>query len=63
VTAADAAPPPPDGGQVDRDNPWPGLPSFRERDQEFFFGREAESEALRRIVMRDSARATVLFGR
>jgi len=63
VTAADAAPLPPDGGQVDRDNPWPGLPSFRERDQEFFFGREAESEALRRIVMRDSTRATVLFGR
>jgi WD40 repeat protein len=58
-----AGPPPADGGQVDRDNPWPGLPSFREQDQEFFFGREAETEALRRIVMRESTRATVLFGR
>ena len=58
-----SAPPPPDGGQVDHDNPWPGLPSFREQDQEFFFGREAESEALRRIVMRESTRVTVLFGR
>jgi WD40 repeat protein len=60
---AAAAPPPPDGGQVDRDNPWPGLPSFREQDQEFFFGREAESEALRRTVMREATRVTVLFGR
>ena len=41
----------------------PGLPSFREQDQEFFFGREAESEALRRTVMREATRVTVLFGR
>jgi WD40 repeat protein len=57
------APPAPDSGLVDRDNPWPGLPSFREQDQEFFFGREAETEALRRTVMRESTRLTVLFGR
>jgi WD40 repeat protein len=58
-----AGPLPADGGQVDHDNPWPGLPSFREQDQELFFGREAETEALRRVVMRESTRATVLFGR
>jgi WD40 repeat protein len=58
-----APPPPADGGQVDRENPWPGLPSFREQDQELFFGREAETESLRRTVMRESTRATVLFGR
>jgi WD40 repeat protein len=64
VTAAAPAPASPAaGGQVDRDNPWPGLPSFREQDQEFFFGREAEIEELRRTVMRESTRATVLFGR
>ncbi len=51
------------GGQVDRDNPWPGLPSFREQDQAFFFGREDEIEELRRTVMRESTRATVVYGR
>jgi WD40 repeat protein len=66
VAAEAPAPAPADGaagGQVDQDNPWPGLPSFREQDQEFFFGREAETETLRRTVMRESTRATVLFGR
>jgi WD40 repeat protein len=55
--------PPPDSGTVDHDNPWPGLSSFRERDQEFFHGREKESEELRRTVLREGARLTVLYGR
>lgn len=66
VAAEASAPAPADGadrGQVDQDNPWPGLPSFREQDREYFFGREAETETLRRTVMRESTRATVLFGR
>jgi WD40 repeat protein len=45
---------------VDRENPWPGLAAFRERDHHFFHGRETESEALHRLVMRE--RLTVLFG-
>ncbi len=65
MTAAEPAPASlaAQGGQVDRDNPWPGLPSFREEDQAFFFGREDEIEELRRTVMRESIRATVLYGR
>lgn len=55
--------PPPDSGTVDHDNPWPGLSSFRERDQEFFHGREKESEELRRTALREGARLTVLYGR
>jgi WD40 repeat protein len=45
---------------VDRENPWPGLAAFREQDHHFFHGRETESEALHRLVMRE--RLTVLFG-
>jgi WD40 repeat protein len=50
----------PDTGAVDAENPWPGLAAFREADQEFFYGREAETEELFRLVLRD--RLTVLFG-
>jgi len=46
--------------QVDSDHPWPGLASFREGDQAFFRGREAETESLYRLVLRE--RLTVLFG-
>ena len=45
---------------VNPDNPWPGLLSFREADQEFFEGRRTETEDLLRLVMRE--RLTVLFG-
>jgi len=50
----------PDTGMVDAANPWPGLASFREADQAFFHGREAESAELTRLVLRE--RLTVLFG-
>ena len=49
------------GGLLDSEHPWPGLASFEERDQEFFRGRESETEVLRRLVGR--ARLTVLFGK
>jgi WD40 repeat protein len=49
-----------DTGAVDSENPWPGLAAFREADQAFFHGREAETEALHRLVLRE--RLTVLFG-
>ena len=49
-----------DNGAVDAENPWPGLPSFREIDTEFFHGRKLEIEELGRMVSRE--RVTVLFG-
>jgi WD40 repeat protein len=49
-----------DVGMVDRENPWPGLAAFREADQEFFYGREAEVEEILRLVLRE--RLSVLFG-
>lgn len=45
---------------VNQANPWPGLLSYREQDQEFFHGRDDESAELFRLVMR--APLTVLFG-
>jgi hypothetical protein len=48
------------GEALSFENPWPGLSSFREEDQEFFRGRIAEAEALQRLVNRE--RLTVLFG-
>ena len=50
----------PDAGTVDAENPWPGLSSFREADRAFFQGREAETDALHRLILRE--RLTVLFG-
>ncbi len=55
-----AAVPSIDTGAIDAENPWPGLASFREADQEFFFGRESEADELARLVMRE--RLTILFG-
>ncbi len=45
---------------VNADNPWPGLLAYGEADQAFFHGRQAETDALMRLVMRESL--TVLFG-
>jgi WD40 repeat protein len=45
---------------VDAENPWPGLPAFRERDAQFFHGRSTETETLKNLVFRN--RLTVLFG-
>ncbi|MEA2342809.1 MAG: hypothetical protein QOF63_978 [Thermoanaerobaculia bacterium] len=48
-------------GQLDRDNPWPGLESFEEDARDYFHGREAEAEDfLRRVT---DAPLTVLFGK
>ncbi|MFC7449487.1 hypothetical protein [Rhodococcus daqingensis] len=47
--------------QLDRDNPWPGLESFEEDAQAFFFGRDHEIASLRNHVL--DAPVTVLYGR
>ena len=45
---------------VDEQNPWPGLSSFTESAQAYFFGRENE---IREILSRIEARPfTLLFG-
>jgi hypothetical protein len=49
-----------DSASVNADNPWPGLLAFRETDEGYFQGRQHETEALIRLVMRE--RLTVLFG-
>jgi hypothetical protein len=46
--------------RVDAENPWPGLDAYREKDQEFFHGRNPETEELFRSVIRSPL--TVLFG-
>jgi len=61
MSATDApSAPSADTGAIDAENPWPGLASFGEADQEFFFGRESETEELVRLVLRE--RLTILFG-
>ncbi|MBE2215263.1 MAG: ATP-binding protein [Opitutaceae bacterium] len=50
---ADTTPPAPTSAAVDRENPWPGLGSYDESMHAFFFGRDAESEELLRLVRRD----------
>jgi WD40 repeat protein len=60
MTADPLPHPPADTGSVDAENPWPGLASFQEADQEFFHGREEETEEILRLVLRE--RLTVLFG-
>jgi hypothetical protein len=45
---------------INTDNPWPGLETYRESEQQYFRGRQEETEELYRFVMR--ARLTVLFG-
>ena len=47
--------------RLDDENPWPGLGPFDEAAQRFFNGREAETAALRRLVL--EAPVTVLFSR
>ena len=39
--------------QLDDENPWPGLESFREEEGSFFFGRDAEAVALLEHVLDD----------
>ena len=48
-------------GQLDPDNPWPGLDAFEESASDFFHGREAEGDDLMRRVV--EAPVTVLFGK
>lgn len=50
----------PSGFAADRQHPFPGLLSFRERESAFFFGRRHEADRLLRLVRRDVA--TLLFG-
>ncbi|MCC6231531.1 MAG: hypothetical protein IT580_02750 [Verrucomicrobiales bacterium] len=50
----------PDGVDLDREDPWPGLASFTERNALYFQGRATEAEELFRLVRRDTL--TVLFG-
>ncbi|MBV9405309.1 MAG: hypothetical protein JO211_08185, partial [Acidobacteriaceae bacterium] len=45
---------------LDDQNPWPGLDSFREADQQFFRGRVQEATELFRMVER--ARIAILYG-
>src|SRR6476660_2520404 len=47
--------------QLDKDNPWPGLESFEEESQAFFFGRDHEIKLLRDHVL--DTPVTVLYGR
>ena len=60
--SADTSPLPSTGhtSTVSADNPWPGLETYRESEQQYFRGRKEETEELYRLVMR--ARLTVLFG-
>jgi WD40 repeat protein len=46
--------------RLDPDNPWPGLLSFREADQEFFGGRDAAIEELFRRAIAEPL--TLVFG-
>ena len=47
--------------QLSPDNPWPGLRSFDEGSKAFFFGRHAETDALLRLVRRETL--TLFYGR
>ena len=47
-------------GATSSNEPWPGLLTFRESDKDHFRGRQAETDELRRVVLRE--RITVLFG-
>jgi WD40 repeat protein len=47
------------GATVNAENPWPGLLAFRETDQGYFQGRQAETEELLRLALRE--RLVVLF--
>src|SRR6478672_2948222 len=47
--------------QLDGENPWPGLESFKENARAFFFGRDREAASLLGHVL--DAPVTVLYGR
>jgi hypothetical protein len=49
------------GPQIDANRPWPGLESYDEDSQQWFKGREQESEALLQLVQRETL--SVLYGR
>lgn len=51
----------PAAASLSAQNPWPGLASFAEEDQDYFRGRGRESDELARLVRRE--RLSVLFGR
>src|SRR5205809_7397332 len=52
---------PREGILLDHDHPWPGLVSFTEANQSFFFGREREVNELARLVRQETL--TVFFGK
>ena len=45
---------------VTPDRPWPGLAAFDESSAQYFFGRNADGDNLRRLLKRETL--TVLFG-
>src|ERR1700744_1391306 len=47
--------------QLSPDNPWPGLESFDEASEPFYFGMRTQTEALFRLVRR--ATLTLFYGR
>ena len=47
--------------QLSPDNPWPGLESFDEASEAFFFGMHAETDSLFRLLRRETL--TLLYGR
>jgi WD40 repeat protein len=47
--------------QLDGENPWPGLESFKEDSRAFFYGRDQQAESLLKHVL--DAPVTVLYGR
>jgi eukaryotic-like serine/threonine-protein kinase len=47
--------------QLSPDNPWPGLESFDEASESFFFGMRAQTDALIRLVRRETL--TLFYGR
>jgi YD repeat-containing protein len=57
TSAASTGAPPPSQAQ----NPWPGLFWYTEEQANLFFGREAETQELLRLIQRETL--TVLFGR
>jgi len=46
---------------LDAQNPWPGLATYDEKSQDFFFGREEETEELLRLIRLSPL--TVLYGK
>jgi len=49
-----------DSASLTPERPWPGLAAYTEADAGFFFGREAESVELHRLVRAETL--SVLFG-